>query len=316
MQATPILILDENVNINSVFLDSFGNNILIGTSDGRIIKMDKLITNAYLTGQRSIFAQIQDGFGNVSDIGYSNLTYQLKDQIVKIIEDKTLESLKEIKMSFSTSMLENKADAIFTSQVLNGGEDFIAWTSMEWGQTTPINTSTRIYVRSANSANNVVASKWNCLKYTDNTGSIFLSLDDLDNVGQYIQFKIVLTTSVANMTPSIYNLNVFYKTINASFFFTQKYILKKETNIQSMILTANIITPKYTEVKFGVSDGKTTKWEDYFPIDIEKLTEIPSAVKDRLKVGIKLISHTPSSYPVVNEFALIFKGSKENLLNK
>ena len=315
MQSTPILILDENVNINSVFLDSFGNNILIGTSDGRIIKMDQLVTNAYLTGQRSIFAQIQDGFGNISDIGYSNLTYQLKDQIVKILEDKTLESLKEIKMSFSASMLENKADAIFTSQILNGGEDFITWTSMEWGQTTPTNTSTTIYVRSASSVSGVIASKWNCLKYTDNAGSVSLSLDDLDNVGQYIQFKIVLTTSVANITPAIYDLNVFYKTVTASFFFTQKYILKKETNIKSMILTANVIKPQYTEIKFGVSDGKTTKWEDYFPIDIEKLTEIPSTVKDRLKIGIKLISHTPSSYPIVNEFALIFKGDKENLLN-
>jgi len=316
MQSTPILVLDENVNINSVFLDSVGNTILIGTSDGRIIKMNQFVTNAYLTGERSIFAQLQDGFGNVSDIGYSSLTYQLKEQIVKILEDKTLELLKETIISFSASMLENKADAIFTSQVLNGGEDFIAWTSMEWKQTTPTNTSTRIYARSANSVGGIVSSKWYCLKYTDNAGSIFLSLDDLDSVGQYIQFKIVLTTSAINITPSVYDLNVFYKTITASLFFTQKYILKKETNARSIILTANIIKPQYTEIKFGISDGKTTDWGDYLPIDIEKLTEIQSAIKDRIKVGIKLISHTPSSYPIVGEFALIFKGNKENLLNK
>ena len=122
MQATPILILKNNVNINSIFLDKDGNSILIGTSDGRIIKMDMLVANAYLTGERSVFAQLQDGFGNVSDIGHSNLTYQLKDQIVKILEDKTVESLKQIKIPISASMLENKADAVFTSQILNGGE--------------------------------------------------------------------------------------------------------------------------------------------------------------------------------------------------
>jgi hypothetical protein len=316
MSSTPILVLDENVNINSIFLDSINNSILIGTSDGRIIKMGQFVTNAYLTGERSIFAQIQDGFGNVSDVGYSNLTYQLKEQIAKVLEDKTLESLKQIVIPFSTSMLENKVEAIFTSQVLNGGEDFIGWTSMEWGQIVPTDTSTRIYVRSANSPNDVVASKWYCLEYTDNAGSVFLSLDDLDNAGRYIQFKIVLTTNAANITPSVYNLNVFYKTISASFFFTQKYILKKETNIKSIILTANVIKPQYTEVKFGISDGKTTSWEDYSPVDIEKLTDIPNTVKDRMKIGVKLISHTEYSYPIVNEFSLMFKGSKENLLNK
>jgi len=316
MQSTPILALDENTNINTLFLDEVGNSILMGTSDGKIIKMDMLVSNAYLTGQRSVFAQIQDGFGNISDVGYSNLTYQLKDQIVKILEDKTLESLKKITIPFSASMLESTADAIFTSQVLNGGEDFITWTSMEWEQTTPTNTSTTIYVRSANSVSTIASSEWCYLKYTNNAGSASLSLDDLKSVGQYIQFKIVLTTNVANLTPSIYNLNVFYKTTTATFFFTQKYILKKETNAQSIILTANVIKPQYTEVKFGISDGKTTDWGDYLPIDIEKLTEISSSIKDRVKVGIKLISHTPSSYPIVNEFALIFKGNKENLLNK
>ena len=160
MQSTPILALDENTNINTLFLDEVGNSILIGTSDGKIIKMDMLVSNAYLTGQRSVFAQIQDGFGNISDVGYSNLTYQLKDQIVKILEDKTLESLKKITIPFSASMLESTADAIFTSQVLNGGEDFITWTSMEWEQTTPTNTSTTIYVRSANSVSSIASSKW------------------------------------------------------------------------------------------------------------------------------------------------------------
>ena len=334
-----MLILDDDVIINSVFLDSTGNAILIGTSDGKIIKMDMLVANAYLTGTRSVFAQIQDGFGNVSDIGYSNLTYQLKDQIIKVLEDKTVEFIKTITIPFSASMLENKAEAIFTSQILNGGEDFIGWTSMEWNQTIPSETSTRIYVRSANSVNEVISSKWVCLKYTsypigssssstssfsssqmsdsstDDARSVVLPLDDLDSVGKYIQFKIVLTTNVANISPSIYNLVVLYKTIKSSFMFTQKYILKKSTNIKSILLTANIIQPQYTEVKFGISDGETALWNDYSPLDIEKITEITGVTKDRVKIGIKLISHVPSVYPIVNEFALIFKGSKENLLN-
>jgi len=316
MQSKPTLVLGNGVNINSVFLNRSGNNILIGTSDGRIIKMDMLVTNAYLTGERSIFAQLQDGFGNVSDIGYSDLTYQLRNQIVKILEDKTTETLKEIKMVFSASMLENKAEAIFTSQIINGGADFVSWTSMEWQQSTPTNTLTRIYVRSGDNADSVASSKWYCLKYMDNAGSIFLSLDDLENAGKYIQFKMVLATNVASITPSVYNLNIFYKTILANFFFTQKYILKKNTNIKSIILTANVAKPQYTEVKFGISDGKTTNWEDYFPIDMGKLTAVPVTVKDRMKVGIKFISHTASSYPMVNEFALIFKGDNENLLSK
>jgi len=316
MQATPILILDDDVVINSVFLDNTGNAVLIGTSDGKIIKMDMLVANAYLTGARSIFAQIQDGFGNVSSVGYSNLTYQLKDQIIKVLEDKTVENLRQIVIPFSASMLETKADAIFTSQVLNGGEDFISWTSMEWNQTTPSETNTRVYVRAANSVNGVLASKWSCLEYVDTAGSVVLSLDDLDSVGQYIQFKIVLSTNVANITPSIYNLNVYYKTIHCDYFYTQKYILKKETNMQSIFLTANVIQPQYTEVKFGISDGKTALWNDYSPLDLEKVDAIPNSIKDRMKIGIKFIAHTPASYPIVNEFALIFKGHKDNLFNK
>jgi hypothetical protein len=63
--------------------------ILFSTSKGRILFCEQAVVNAYLTGERSIFAQLQDGFGNVSDIGYSSLTYQLKNQIVKVLEDKT-----------------------------------------------------------------------------------------------------------------------------------------------------------------------------------------------------------------------------------
>lgn len=316
MQSQPILILNDDVVINCLLLDESGNRVIIGTSDGKIIKMDMLVANAYLTGNRSIFSQIEDGFGNISNVGCSNLTYQLKEQILKILENKTMTVLKQIPISFSASMLENKANAIFTSQVLNGGEDFIGWKSMEWKQIIPTGTTTTIYVRSHTTTNNLMSSNWYSLKYTDNAGSVSLSLDDLPNTGQYIQFKIVLSTSVNSITPSVYNLNIFYQTINATYLYTQKYILTKNTNTKSIILTANIIQPQYTEVKFGVSDGKTANWNDYYPLDLEKINEIPSTIKDRLKIGAKLITHVPYACPVINEFALIFKGDKENLLNK
>ena len=316
MRATPILTLPEETQINAIFVDKTNGGILIGTSDGKIIKMDMLVSNAFLTGERSIYADMQDGFGSISDVGFSNLTYELKNQIIKINEDKEIELIKEFVFPISTSQMDSLVVATFTSPVLYGGDDFICWKSVEWQQNVSDGTNTSIKFRAGTTAENIELSPWESISYTSSTGDISVSLDDFSGKGSYIQFAIELTTMAQNISPSVYNLNIFYRTIPASFFFTQKFILKKQSNASSMMLIANVHKPKYTEVKFGVSDGKTTEWRDYYPIDIEKINEMPSGIKDRIKIGIKFISNISTATPSVDEFALMFKSEKQNLLNK
>ena len=67
MRAIPILQLHDG-DITSLFYDSERDVLLIGVSDGRIIRMRAFASSAYMTGERSILAQAKDGFGNESAV--------------------------------------------------------------------------------------------------------------------------------------------------------------------------------------------------------------------------------------------------------
>ena len=84
MQAIPILKVSDGSGIESMYYDADKDVVLIGMSNGKILKMNYFASTAFLTGDRSVFTQAKDGFGNQSGISWSNIFFGIKDKIMEI----------------------------------------------------------------------------------------------------------------------------------------------------------------------------------------------------------------------------------------
>jgi hypothetical protein len=310
----PLLDLPNDEYIISMIKDMSKGGVLFGTSKGRILTCDKSLVNAYLTGERKVFAEIKDGFGNVSDTTYANFFYALYNKIAEINEDKEI-----IKWKFQeeVSAIETEEiNAVFLSPILYVEQDLGFWKQLVWRETKPADTDIIICVRSADSQTDLMAKTWdNC--YSSNSSDvgpvISRSLDDISMDGKYIQFKVIMSTTLIDTTPIVTYVTITYSSKYAVYFFTTKFSLEKDTNLATGLITANITEPQNTEVQFGITEENTVSWARYQVVEPNKFFDLSNM--DSVKVGIKMIAYDTTQYPEVAEFALLTGGDKDNLMN-
>jgi hypothetical protein len=314
MKAIPILELHDGAEIRALYHDQERGVLLAGISDGRIIKISSLASTAYLTGNRSLLAEVKDGFGNASDAGWSNLFYGLRNRIIEASEDKAPVRWKSVEKPFSADSVP-KVMAVFTSPPMDAGEDFMRWNTLDWDQSVASGTGIKVGARVAETEGGLASVPWTMFE-SSSSGSISDSLDGFNHKGSFIQLRVEMTTEASGQTPEVARLVASYTTKFAVYFFTTKFSLEKGTNIGEGLLTASMSVPTNTEVKFGVTGTNSSDWTDYFEITPDELFAFPEEMDDKLKVGIKLISYSELAAPVVDEFAISFGGDKKNLLNE
>lgn len=310
----PILELLNDEYITTMIKDDISGTILFATSKGRILKCSEALVNAYMTGERKVFAEVADGFGKVSDTNWADFFYSLYHKIAEINEDK--EMVKWHYAVDSSAIPSDRITATFLSPVLLVKEDWGFWKQLIWTEQKPENTNITICIRSANTLEDLQAKTWdNCFESDSNNvvETITEDLDDIKMDGKYIQFRIVMNTESTISQPVVVNLSITYSTKYAVYFFTTKFSLKNDTNLKKGLIVADVTEPQNTEVTFGIVDSNSVEWTDYQVVELNKFFSLDNF--ERFKVGIKFVSYG-DNIPEVGEFSLMSGGEEVNLLNQ
>jgi hypothetical protein len=313
MRTEPILKLDNEENIRSLFCDPISGSVLVGTSQGRILLVNQLSSNAYFAGNRTIYASRKNCQGEDSEIAHVNVQYGLHDRVVELTDEMVITRWKSIR-GLSSVEGYTKVSGVFTTPVLWVGEDFGWWDNMTWNQTVGENSRVVIAIRVAGSEDDLLKSLW-ITNEEITSGAKTWNLDRFSAMGGYAQMKIVLESTIESENPTISNLVLPYYARHASYFFTTKISMTKGTSIRGGLLTASVSVPRNTEIKWGVSSG-SANWNDVIPIIPDKLFTLPEDFGDRLKVGAKLFVYDNERYPTIDEFSIAFDSDIDNLINK
>lgn len=287
-------------------------NIVISTSNGRILSCSKEIISAYLTNNVKIYADVRNGFG-ISNSASTDFMYALYKTIAEINEDKEIEKWKFV--SNASAIVNNQVIGEFVGPILHVNEDLGFWKQISWSETKPDNTSIVVSIRSGSSLEELLSSPWSFSFMSDvgESNPIIRNLNSITINGQYLQLKVRMNTNSNNITPIVSNVSVKYSTKQASYFFTTKFSFAKDSLPNNGILVANITEPQNTEVHIGLTGKNSNDWADYQIIDPEKLFTLTDQNMQNVKVGIKFVSYD-TSMPEVSEFSLFIGGEKVKVL--
>jgi hypothetical protein len=315
MNAIPILKLYNGAKVACLAYDQTRGAMFVGTTDGRIIRVDAIASTGYLTGDRSVYAQAVDGFGNLSAINWSNIFYGLRNKILAVSEAKTPLIWRTIARPFSAEPTD-RVIGTFTSPVMWAGKDLGWWKTLYWTQQIAPDTSAKVGVRVAETADKVLGADWRFVEADATDLSATRSLDPFNMKGQYMQVSVIMSSEARSVSPAVTSLVVSYETKFAVYFFTTKFKLEKSSNLTSALMTGHVSAPKATEVKYGLTNSNSADWNDYTEIELDRLAKMPDGFGDKFKVGVKLVSYSDADYPVVDEFAVSVESQKKNLINK
>ena len=313
MRTEPILKLKDE-EIRALFLDSATGKVLVGTSQGRILIVSHLGTNAYMAGNRTIYATRTNDLGVESPVSSVNVRHGLMDKVVELTSGFSITRWKDVVGVLGAESVQ-AVSGTFTSPVLWAGEDFGWWGDASWTQSVGENSRAIVSVRIAGSEEALLASGWVSVESAA-SGATTMSLDASSTAGAYAQVRVVLASTLGSENPTISNLVVPYHAKHASYFFLTKISMKKGSSISGGMLTAAVSVPRNTEVKWGISSGNSSNWNDYLPIKPGETFSLPAGFGDRGKIGVKLLAYDDQRYPIVDEFAVAFDASIDNLLNK
>lgn len=143
-----IMDLGEEIITDIIEIEETGA-IILSTDYGRILSCGKEVINAYLTGERTIYADVKDGFG-LSNSATTSILYALYDRIAEINEEKEI-----VKWEYEvrpTAILEEEITGVFLSPIIHVQEDLGFWKELSWEEVKPSNTEIVISLRAANSS--------------------------------------------------------------------------------------------------------------------------------------------------------------------
>lgn len=312
MRTEPILKLNNDEEIRSLFYDQSSGSVLVGTSQGRILVINNLSSNAYISGNRTIYSTITNCRGKESEIAHVNIQYGFKEQIIELTNNMVLTKWKSVR-GLSSIDSHSNVSGIFTTPILWTGEDFGWWGNATWNQTVGENSRIILAIRVAKTELDLLKSSWVSNEVTK-SGNQTWNLDRFSSMGGYGQMKVVLESKLLSENPTISNLILPYYSKHVSYFFTTKMSMIKGSSIRGGLLTASVSVPRNTEVKWGVSSG-SGNWKDVIPITPDKLFTLPENFGDRLKVGAKLFVYDAERYPTIDEFSVAFDSDMDNLIN-
>ncbi len=208
---------------------------------------------------------------------------------------------------------------IFMSQPIWGEETLVSWKEASWIAQRFEGMDIFVYIRTATTEAGLLTSQWNG-PYLNSVNDISVCKD------RFLQFMVVLVNDgvknpncqylVAYDSPIFSSISLTYlASSNASKFFTRSYNLGFAP--KHVLLTYNGEISTDSIVRFAISGLDSVNSSDYQYIDpnkIEELSEL-STLSNQIKVMIEMISD--KTVPVViEEFALIFSGDKQLMLNE
>jgi hypothetical protein len=298
--------------ITDIIKATDSETIIISTTNGRILSCGTEIIRAYLTGQRTIYANVLDGFENESNTFSTDVTYALYKKIAEVNPNKVIEKWKFA--SPTSAIVTEKINGVFISPIMHIKEDFGFWKELIWQEEKPSDTDIVISLRASTSYDDLLSKKWQ-YSFKSNSGedgTITRYLNNIALSGQYIQVKVDMFTNKNSVSPVVSTITLKYSTKQASYFFTTKFSLGQETNgSDNGIMVAKITEPLNTEVKFGISNKESSNWEDYTVIEPEKIFNVENM--SNVKVGIKFISYD-ESIPEVAEFSMLLGSESKKIL--
>ena len=160
VSSVAILDLGEEY-VTCMLKDEANGAILFSTSDGRIIGCREAVANAYLTGNRNVYAEVIDGFGNTSETSYLSLLYSLCNKISEVNESKEVEKWK---FQYDAMAVPNdRMNGVFVSPVIYVKNDLVSWEKLMWSENKPDDTDIVICVRASDDVNAIKLLPWdNC----------------------------------------------------------------------------------------------------------------------------------------------------------
>lgn len=193
---------------------------------------------------------------------------------------------------YSGNKLDEETGTYF-SEIFNGTNSIVSWDRISWDATIPNNTTMKVYVRVGTSRDAVLESSFDVVfdGGKDDGDISYLT-------GQYLQFKVVMTSKVRGLSPSLRSVVVRSIASQSTHFFTTNFVLP--SRVKSGIMTSTKMIPVAADVIFGIDTNNSTDFGDYQIVDENRIFTTDSAqVGSGLRVGIKLL--TPSKGETISQ---------------
>ena len=290
----------HNEDINDMTFDdrSIYNTLYI-MSDTGVTKLSPLVE------EKAVYLKLTDRAGNETDLSVAldslgliedsnnpfvdtvliadlvdfvseNLIFEL-DELGNISNEKGGDS----RFYSADKILNEKGEYI--SEIFDGTNDLVKWETLSWQVTELFDTSVLMYVRSSSSSTDILTTEWLGPFTTEQSTGVTLS----HLIGQFIQFRAVLISSVKGMTPTFHKASIRAITTESVHFFTTNFVMP--TRLNKGILTSKKIIPVSADIVFGINTTNSIDWTEYQQIDENRIFDI-NQTGHNLRVGIKFIS--------------------------
>ena len=283
----------NKTQVEDIFFDVDGFTLIYSGGIKRI-NNEKGVKKIYL-GLRDVAGNASANESILTDININNLVgFVNQNRIIELNEyGERIWSYEGTNPFYSADKVTVEEGEYF-SEIFNGTSDLVTWDSIYWDAVVPDGTDLRIAIRTANSRSELLLAKFTkTFQKEDFAGG------DLSNLsGQFIQFKVIMTTSVRDKTPKLYRINIRSLTRTSVHFFTTNFVLP--SRLKGGLMTAQTFVPFAADVVFGINTNDSTDFQDYQIVKPDQLfsTDFSQSGKN-LRIGIKIIS--PLSVKIVTD---------------
>ena len=279
-------------DINDITFDENNNTLYVISSTG-ITKINPTLQT------KTVYLKLIDRAGNetvldttldVSDnkftdsVSISSLVdFVSENQIFELDESgNIIYTLRGDDRFYSADKIEEERGE-YISEIFDGTNDLVKWETISWEATQLFNTQVSVYVRTSTSENDILVADW----IGPYANSLSSGVDISSLSGQFIQFKVVLTSTEKGVTPSFHSANIKAITSESIHFFTTNFVLP--ARILKGIITSQKVVPVSADIVFGLNTTNSVDWTEYQPVDENRIFNV-NQTGTNMRVGIKLVS--------------------------
>jgi len=173
----------------------------------------------------------------------------------------------------------------YISEIFNGSNELVSWKSITWSSIEPTGTSVNVQIRNGVTEDDVSEAEWTADLIKNSDGIV--SIEHITN--QYLQFKVILSSTTRDTSPSLSSVTMRNITSQASHFFTTNFILPSRP--VKGIMTTNTFIPVSSDVVFGIDTSDSVDFGDYQLIEANRLfTASQGQFGSNFRIGAKLLS--------------------------
>ena len=274
-------------------------------SSSAIYKIEKL------DSIRNVYLKLIDNAGNETNLYLDNNSSKLdpnlyvsvsiddligfvnKNRIIEVDEFGNTISVYNGNDRFYSAEKIDEETGIYYSEIFNGTNNIVRWDKISLESFVPQNTGLKIYIRTALTRDELLESSFSTVfDYSDLPADIsYLS-------GQYLQFKIVMTSKVRGTSPLLRKVVIKSISSDSTHFFTTNFSLP--SRISSGILTSQKIVPVAADIVFGINTTNSTDFGDYQIIEENRIFSTEEFQDgNNLRIGIRFL--TPSKGETISE---------------